>query len=181
MKPIVCAGLLFAIAGARVFGDEEPAASEVTEAQRAADAAKPAAPTNRPHALPPALVSAALTAGTGALILSGVDWSEDNAPGEPTQEIPLQVKPSDGAQLVGPRLTFSWESVAGADTYLLDVDLCAAPDVCSDFRLDRTAALELTLDWPEGATAGRWRVRAVSADNVAGPWSAFRTFTVTLE
>lgn len=180
MKRLVCAGLALACALARGFSEENPGSieSEVADTAREATLDESTAQTNDTRAISPALVSLALTAGTGSIILSGVDWSDDDAAAVPERESPAQVQPQDGAQLAGPLVTFTWESVKGADTYLLDVDTCGEPDVCSDFRLDRTAALSLAIEWPAGIPAGRWRVRAVDADNIAGPWSAFRSFTI---
>ena len=152
---------------------DAPAETPVAEAPVKTEA--PA--TNAPA---PALVGLVLGAGTGALILSGVDWSDDD--NEPLQNIPgapAQQAPEDGAALTGPLLTFAWKAVDGAASYLLDLDTCDDTATCADFRLDRTADLSVAIEWPPAFTAGRWRVRSIDADNRAGPWSPFRTFTVT--
>jgi hypothetical protein len=141
------------------------------------DDAKPASPETNAPAIAPALVAVALTAGTGAMILSGMDWSDDESP-DGVLGVPPASQPADGAVLPGPVAVFSWKAVQGAATYLLDIDLCSDVATCSDFRLDRTPDLSLSVELPGGAGIGRWRVRAVDADNIAGPWSAFRSFTV---
>lgn len=127
----------------------------------------------------PALVAVALTAGTGAMILSNVDWSDDDAQ-EEVLGVPAMNTPADGAALPDPLVVFTWKSVKGAASYLLDIDLCDGDGNCGDFRLDRTPDLSLTSQLPMGAT-GRWRVRAVDAENIAGPWSALRSFRIVAD
>ncbi|HMP76641.1 MAG TPA: hypothetical protein PKE12_10135 [Kiritimatiellia bacterium] len=160
-------------------GEGEPADAEETEAEAAPAEQQPAKPasTNSPA---PALVGLLLGAGTGALIFSGVDWRDDD--NGPLQEIPGAAAlntPADGAVLSGPLLAFSWKAVKGASSYLIDIDTCDDTAICADFRFDRTTDLSLTVEWPAGVPAGRWRVRSIDADNLAGPWSDFRSFTVT--
>lgn len=132
--------------------------------------------TNTP---PPELVAFALTAGTGAMILSGVEWSDDDEPATQPAGAPAQIQPADGEAISGDTIAFSWNTVDGAATYLIDVDQCGSPDVCADFRFEQTASTSLTIEWLPEFAAGRWRVRMVDAENIAGPWSAFRYFTVT--
>jgi len=129
---------------------------------------------------PPALVGLTLGAGTAALILSGHDSSDDlNDEGDGGMAAPELESPPDGAEIVdgGGSVPFAWRNVEGAVAYLLDVDTCdATNNACADYRLEKTPDASLTVGVPS-PVAGRWRVRAVDAGNIAGPYSAFRTFS----
>jgi hypothetical protein len=129
---------------------------------------------------PPALVGLILGAGTAALILSGHDSSDDlNDEGDGGLAAPELDSPPDGVEIVdgGGSVAFEWRPVVGAAAYLLDVDTCdATNNACADYRLEMSPDVALTVGVPS-PVAGRWRVRAVDTGNIAGPFSAFRTFT----
>ncbi len=161
-----------------VRGDEgvsEVASVAVEEETNAPPAS--VATTNTPA---PALVGIVLSVGTGAMILSGVDWSSDDAPRAEAAGAPKPVRPADGEVVSGTAVAFSWKPAESAATYLVDIDQCDGAGACSDFRLEQTAGLTLVVEWPAGTLAGRWRVRAVDAERYAGSWSEFRAFTVSV-
>lgn len=177
MKRVLCWLLASLICGGALHAQEEP--SDAPDAASPSDASAPVpARTNTP---PPALVGFVVTAGTGAWILSGVDWSSDDEdPESGVLAAPTLTTPEAGAEVSAGTITFRWKAVKGADSYLLDVDACAEPGVCGDFRLERVFGLSFTMEWPAGVPAGRWRVRAIDADNLAGRWSEFRSFTIAV-
>ncbi len=120
-----------------------------------------------------------LGAGTVALITSGMDWDDDDR--DDTRgalAAPAPLEPTPGAILAGALITFSWNAVDAAASYLIDLATCVAEGGCADFRLEQVSATTYTAEWPAGFNAGRWRVRAVDTNNIAGPWSDYRTFTL---
>ncbi len=119
-----------------------------------------------------------LGAGTVALITSGMDWDDDRAEPDAALAAPAPLAPAPGAILTGAPIAFSWAAVDAAASYLIDLDACPADGACADFRLEQVAAAAYTVEWPADFPAGRWRVRAVGTNNIAGPWSAFRAFTL---
>jgi hypothetical protein len=132
--------------------------------------------TNAPS---PMILSVVLTAATGAWILSGVDWASDvEESSDATLDAPRLSQPESDAVVEPGLVVFRWTAVKRAASYLLDLDVCAETGVCSDFRLERVFGLTHAVEWPAGAPAGRWRVRAVDAENLAGRWSEFRTFSI---
>lgn len=153
------------------------AAEEDEQELEATETNAPLAKAESSKAPSPALTAFVLGAGTGALILSGVEWSDD-ANDIQSSAAPTQSRPADGATINGGVITFTWKTFADAATYLIDIDHCEAPDVCADLRLEQTPETTYTLSWPAEYPAGRWRIRAVDADNIAGPWSPFRNFTI---
>lgn len=175
MKRGFCLFLALMVWGGLLSAQEE--LPDPSDASTPSDAPEPApARTNTP---PPALVGFVLTAGTGAWILSGVDWSSDDE--DPDADVlgaPSLIEPAPSAEVSGGSVIFRWKPVDGAASYLLDVDTCTEPSVCGDFRLERVFGLSFTIEWPAGAPAGRWRVRAIDAENLAGRWSEFRSFTI---
>lgn len=129
---------------------------------------------------PPALgIAVALLGGTAAWIFSGVDWSDDDT--EPDADLlpppPLKA-PDPNAQLPGRLISFEWGTVKGADAYLVEVEGCAPGGNCVRLRLERVAGLSFALEWPAEWPQGRWRVRSINPDGLAGPWSEYRAFTV---
>jgi hypothetical protein len=151
----------------------EPSTNDV--ASGAATSAPPA--IVRP---PPALMAVALGAGTAALILSGHDGSKDaDEGGEDGLAAPELESPPPGVDIVdgGGSVTLAWRPVEEAAAYLVDVDACdGTNNVCADYELEKTPALTLVVAVPS-PFAGRWRVRAVDAQDIAGPYSDFRAFT----
>ncbi len=179
MNRIAHVALALLACAAPLLGEE---ADEAPETVAGAETPVPAAPAQsrgaRTNAPPPALVGIALTAATGAWILSGVDWTSDDADASAgVLAAPSLAAPAADAEIAPGPVVFRWKAVKGAESYLLDVDVCAEPGVCSDFRLERVFGLSFAVEWPADAPAGRWRVRAVDADNLAGRWSEFRSFT----
>lgn len=130
---------------------------------------------------PPAVMAVVLGAGTGALILSGHSGSDDGEQdGTGGMGKPELEDPPPGVDIVdgGGVVTFTWKGVAGAATYLLDIDACDETNsaACSDYRMEQTPDTTLSVPVPSPFT-GRWRVRAVDAQSIAGPYSDYRAFT----
>ncbi|MCO6400630.1 MAG: hypothetical protein J5I99_05300 [Verrucomicrobia bacterium] len=157
------------------LAEEEEPVPESAESSTNAPVEELAAVSNAPA---PALVGLVLSVGTGAMILSGVDWSSDDEPPAQSAGAPAPARPAEGEVVVGGTVVFSWKAASGASTYLVDVDQCEVSGSCADFRLEQTADTSLTVEWPIESHAGRWRVRAVDAERRAGPWSAFFSFSV---
>ena len=84
-----------------------------------------------------------------------------------------------------PRVTpLSWSAVPGALSYELDRAYCESwrePDyvatcsVWTDYPLTSVQGTTFSFEFV-GAQPGRWRVRAIYASGVQGPWSDFRYF-----
>lgn len=131
------------------------------------------------NSVSPAFVGGVLSVGTAAWIVSDVDWGDDKAePPDDTLPAPSTISPEGTLLLDGAIVSFRWKAVKGAAGYLVDVDLCAQGSICSDFRLERVGGTEWAVEWPAGVTAGRWRVRAIDAQNYAGRWSEFAEFRI---
>lgn len=182
IRPILTILLLAGLVGAPLTRAEEAAPpASAPESSNTETNAPPAAPaeTAQTNARPNALVAMVLGAGTGALILSGVDWSsDDDAPQQPA-DAPQPLRPSDGETLAGPTITFTWKSSKDAAAYLVEVHRCDESENCAAFRLEQVMGPALTLDWPPAVLHGRWRVRAINAERIAGSWSPFHAFTIT--
>ena len=167
--------LLLPLAATRAQETDAPAtdadAASTNEVQAAAD-------TNPIVRASPA-IGFFLGAGTVALITSGMDWDDDDRDdARIALTAPTPLEPTPGAILTGALITFSWSAVDAAASYLIDLATCVAEGGCTDFRLDQVSATSYTAEWPAGFNAGRWRIRAVDTNNIAGPWSDFRTFTL---
>lgn len=84
-----------------------------------------------------------------------------------------------------PRTTnLSWTAVSGAVSYEVDRAYCESwelpdyPTTCSvwtDYPIASVAGTTLVFDFV-GAQPGRWRVRAIYASGVQGPWSPYNYF-----
>lgn len=135
--------------------------------------------TNAPPA--PGLV-AALLGGTAAWIFSGVDWSDDDA--EPDADLlpppPLKA-PDPNAQIPGRLISFEWGDVQGAVAYLLELEGCSPAGSCIRLRLERLGGRSFSFEWPAEWPQGRWRIRSINADGLAGPWSDYRVFFVVAD
>lgn len=160
---------------ATVRAQETNATAADTASTNAVDAA---AGTNAIARASP-VIGLFLGAGTVALITSGMDWDDDNREdSRAALAAPAPLEPTPGAILTGALITFSWSAVDAAASYLIDLATCVAEGGCADFRLEQVSTTTYTAEWPAGFNAGRWRVRAVDTNNIAGPWSDYRTFTL---
>lgn len=173
LHTLLAASLMFSCAAARAAEEEEEnVAEEQTNAPPAAAQEQEAEPTT------PALTALVLGAGTAAFILSGVDWGDSDTNSQPAAA-PAQSRPAEGETLTDSTITFTWKAHKDAASYLIEINGCESPDVCASLRLDQTPETSFTIAWPPEYPAGRWRIRAVDASNIAGPWSPFRSFTVS--
>lgn len=182
IRPILTTLLLAALVAAPLARAEETAPPASTpESINTEINAPPDGPAETAHtnARPNTLVAMLLGAGTGALILSGVDWSSDDEAAQQPADAPQPRRPSDGEALAGPTITFTWNSTKDAAAYLVEVQRCDESENCADFRLEQVMGTTLTMDWPPAVLRGRWRVRAVNAERIAGSWSPFHSFTIT--
>lgn len=127
----------------------------------------------------PQVVSLLVGGGTVALILSGHDREDpEEDTSDPGLAAPELLTPASGAEVEEATVELAWKPVEGAASYLVDVDACdRTNDVCADLVLQVTAAVSYSLA-VDVASAYRWRVRAVAADRVAGPFTEFRSFMV---
>lgn len=164
--------IIFTLACARVHAEDETGSSKATTETNA-----PPAEAQPPKTPAPALTALVLGVGTAALILSGVDWGDDETELQ-SASAPTQSSPADGETITGATVTFTWKTSGDAAAYLIDIDHCDDTGSCADFRLEQTSGTTFTLSWPAEYSAGRWRIRAVDADHIAGPWSAYRNFTI---
>jgi hypothetical protein len=99
-----------------------------------------------------------------------------NAAGSGTLAAPAQVSPAADARFnSGQTIVFDWSDVAGAATYIIQIDdqsSFASPTVNQTVSTSTysTSTLPRTRMW--------WRVRAVDPSGVAGAWSSARKFEV---
>lgn len=96
---------------------------------------------------------------------------------------PVLLYPEDGTEELPPDLTLQWEAMLSAVSY--DVQLAYDPSFTQTI-LDTTEVSEtqLALSKLDRSQSHFWRVRAVDAGSVAGPWSAtyrFSTFATGVD
>ena len=88
--------------------------------------------------------------------------------------VPVQLSPDDGATDVGLQPTFKWESVEGADYYILHANRLDPGEMVIETEVEGTTFTpENNLDTE---TTHDWRIRAVSG-NTQGEWSEIHRFT----
>ena len=92
----------------------------------------------------------------------------------PVPAAPSLISPADSATAAQP-ITFDWSDVANAVTYEIQID--DSSTITAPFRANQTVNVsQVTIT---GLPAQRlwWRVRAINAAGVAGPFSSTRRFT----
>lgn len=170
-----CLCALLAPATSALGAGTEAAPVETAAAAGSSTSAVPAAAQSPA----PQVVSLLVGGGTVALILSGHDREDpEQDAGAAGLAAPELVAPAAGAEVAEASVELAWKPVDGAASYLVDVDACdSTNDVCADLVLHVTGDTSFNLE-ADAALAYRWRVRAVDADRVAGPFTEFRRFTV---
>lgn len=100
-----------------------------------------------------------------------------NQPPTPPRDLlpaPLLQNPPDGTERFDAATTFSWEAVAGARAYWLEVATNPEFDQLEVSRKDISETEFLASDLPDGLHY--WRVASIDNDNFPGPWSDSRFF-----
>jgi hypothetical protein len=112
-------------------------------------------------------------------------WSEvfgfttsDSATDTTALPAPVQASPNDGATNTSLTPTFAWESVEGADHYILHANRIDPTEMVIETTVNDTTYIPQS-DLDPGANHD-WRVRAVK-DGVNGNWSDIHRFTTTSE
>jgi hypothetical protein len=99
-----------------------------------------------------------------------------NPSGSGSLPAPTPLSPAVDARFnAGASIVFDWSDVAGAATYVIQIDndsTFASPIV------NRSVAVSTFTTSTLPATRMWWRVRAVDAAGVAGAWSSARRFEV---
>lgn len=114
------------------------------------------------------LIGGTLTAVGGSLSISVTEVT-----GPPLA--PTLLSPANNTQNTDTTPTFTWQSVAGAVTYDIQLGTTNPPTTT-------TSGLTQTNHTPAPLTIGSvyyWRVRAVGAGGVTGDWSSIWSYTVT--
>ena len=97
-----------------------------------------------------------------------------DAPSQPGR--PILLSPDNGASTNDATPTFAWEIAFDAASYQFQLDTRQGfPSPFYDASLDETGHTPGVV-LPDGSYF--WRVRAVNADRIAGPWSAVRRVTI---
>jgi hypothetical protein len=97
-----------------------------------------------------------------------------NPGAEPTPAAPSLLSPSNGATVAQP-IAFDWTDVAGAATYVIQIDSSSTFTT----PLTYTATVSASRTTVSGLPAQQlfWRVRGVNSAGAAGPFSSSRRFT----
>ncbi|GAA5151461.1 hypothetical protein GCM10023340_30310 [Nocardioides marinquilinus] len=88
---------------------------------------------------------------------------------------PTLLTPGSGGPL-GSDLTFSWDPLAFAGAY--ELEIMAGPTTVVSQKQIKYTSWAPTTPLPASTEPYRWRVRRVDAKNLAGEWTDYRTFTV---
>lgn len=96
---------------------------------------------------------------------------------------PNLLSPSDAASLTLP-ITWRWSKVEGAAKYYLRAvadwngnnAVVANLVVVTDTFYVQTTLPTIPIPW--SGAQGEWKVQGLSTDNIAGPWSEARSFTI---
>jgi eukaryotic-like serine/threonine-protein kinase len=123
---------------------------------------------------------------TGAPTTTPTETATDVQPTSAVLLPPYILSPTNGQKLSNyPRnLTLDWEEVPGAVSYEVQLEACDQNGQnCFDHPVDSdppriTTATSYSFSFV-GAQPGRWRVRAIDANGIAGEWSSWWTFTFT--
>ena len=90
----------------------------------------------------------------------------------PSLPAPVLLSPADGAEIYDAPVTFSWEPVPGADSYIVEALSSGGGRIV---LISEESTLTVSLDTPENQlTEVQWRVRAEN-ENAVGLYSAYRT------
>lgn len=128
------------------------------------------------------------------ILMASCQKDEPVPPAPPTPPTPVVVccpetapdliAPTEGATLSIP-ITWTWTAVQGAAKYYIRVEATQGTAWANMLNIVVTDTFTIQTDPnavpPSWDTAnGRWRVQGIASDGTTvGPWSAWRTFTLT--